>query len=31
MGFPGGAMVWNPHANAGDAGDAVSIPQSERS
>ena len=31
MGFPGGAMVWNPHANAGDAGNAGSIPQSGRS
>ena len=26
MGFPGGAVVKNPPANAGDAGDSGSIP-----
>ena len=28
-GFPGGAVVKNPPANAGDAGDMGSIPRSE--
>ena len=31
MGFPGGSVVKNPPANAGDARDAGSIPGSERS
>ena len=31
MGFPGGAAVKNLFANAGDSGDAGSIPGSERS
>ena len=31
MGFPGGAVVKNPPAKARDAGDAGSIPGSERS
>ena len=31
MGFPGGTMVKNPHANVGDAGDMGSIPGSGRS
>ena len=31
MGFPGGSMVKNPPANAGDAGDTGSIPGSGRS
>ena len=31
MGFPGGAVVKNPPANAGDARDAGSIPGSGRS
>ena len=30
-GFPGGSMVKNPPANAGDTGDASSIPESGRS
>ena len=30
-GFPGGSVVKNPPANAGDAGDMGSIPGSERS
>ena len=30
-GFPGGAVVKNPPANAGDTRDAGSIPGSERS
>ena len=30
-GFPGGAVVKNPPANAGDAGDSGSIPGSGRS
>ena len=30
-GFPGGAVVKNPPANAGDAGDTCSIPGSGRS
>ena len=29
LGFPGGSMVNNPPANAGDAGDAGSIPAQE--
>ena len=31
MGFPGGSMVKNPLANAGDAGDVGLIPGSGRS
>ena len=31
MGFPGGSVVKNPPANAGDAGDADSIPGLGRS
>ena len=31
MGFPGGSVVKNPPANAGDAGDTGSIPGSRRS
>ena len=31
MGFPGGEVVKNPPANAGDARDALSIPGSGRS
>ena len=31
MGFPGGSVVKNPAVNAADAGDAGSIPGSERS
>ena len=31
MGFPGGAVVKNLFANAGDSGNAGSIPGSERS
>ena len=31
MGFPGGTVVKNPPANAGDAGDVSSIPGSGRS
>jgi len=31
MGFPGGSVVKNPPANAGDAGDTGSIPGSGRS
>ena len=31
MGFPGGSVVKNPPANAGEAGDASSIPGSGRS
>ena len=31
MGFPGGSMVKNSPANAGDTGDPDSIPESERS
>ena len=31
MGFPGGSLVKNPAVNAADAGDAGSIPGSERS
>jgi len=31
MGFPGGSMVKNSPANAGDTGDPGSIPESERS
>ena len=31
MGFPGGSVVKNPHANAGDAGDSGSIPGLGRS
>ena len=31
MGFPGGSVVKNPPANAGDAGDASLIPESGRS
>ena len=31
MGFPGGSMVKNPPANAGDVGDVGSIPGSRRS
>ena len=31
MGFPGGSVVKNPPANAGDAGDVGSIPRSGRS
>ena len=31
MGFPGGSMVKNPPANAGDTGNAGSIPKWERS
>ena len=31
MGFPGGVVVKNPPANAGDAGDVGSIPVSGRS
>ena len=31
MGFPGGSVVKNPPANAGDIGDAGLIPVSERS
>ena len=31
MGFPGGSVVENPPANAGDIGDASLIPGSERS
>ena len=31
QGFPGGSMVKNPPANAGDAGDMGSIPGSGRS
>ena len=31
MGFPGGSVVKNPPANAGDIGDAGLIPGSERS
>ena len=31
MGFPGGSMVKNSPANAGDKGDPGSIPESERS
>ena len=31
MGFPGGSVVKNPSANAGDAGDTGSIPASGRS
>ena len=31
MGFPGGAVVKNPSANAGDTGDAGSMPESGRS
>ena len=31
MGFPGGSLVKNPPANAGDIGDAGLIPESERS
>ena len=30
-GFPGGSVVKNPPANAGDTGDAGSIPELERS
>ena len=30
-GFPGGSVVKNPPANAGDTGDAVAIPGSRRS
>ena len=30
MGFPGGTVVKNPPANAGDAGDTGSTPGSER-
>ena len=30
MGFPGGAVVKNPPANAGDTGDAGSIPRLKR-
>ena len=30
-GFPGGAMVKNPPASAGDTGDMCSIPESGRS
>ena len=30
MGFPGGVVVKNPPANAGDTGDAGSIPGSGR-
>ena len=31
MGFPSGSVVKNPPANAGDIGDASSIPMSGRS
>ena len=31
MGFPGGSVLKNPLANAGDARDPVSVPGSERS
>ena len=31
MGFPGGSIVKNPRANAGDAGDVGLIPGSGRS
>ena len=31
MGFPGGSVVKNPHANGGDAGDVDSNPGSGRS
>jgi len=31
LGFPGGSVVKNPPANAGDAGDSVSISGSGRS
>ena len=31
MGFPGGAVVKNPPANAGDARDEGSVPESGRS
>ena len=31
VGFPGGSVVKNPPANAGDAGDVTSIPGSRRS
>ena len=31
MGFPGGSVVKNPPANAGDTGDTSSIPGSGRS
>ena len=31
MGFPGGSIVKNPPANAGDVGDVGSIPGSRRS
>ena len=31
LGFPGGSLVKNPPANAGDAGDAGSIPGLGRS
>ena len=31
MGFPGGSVVKNPPANAGDLGDSGSIPGSGRS
>ena len=30
MGFPGGSVIKNPPAKAGDAGDTGSIPGSER-
>ena len=31
LGFPGGSVVKNPPANAGDLGDASSVPGSGRS
>ena len=31
MGFPGGSVIKNPHANARDTGDTVLIPGSGRS
>ena len=31
MGFPGGSVVKNPLANAGDTGDAGTVPESGRS
>ena len=31
MGFPGGSVLKNPHAIAGDAGDMNSVPGSGRS